>query len=105
MNQIDFLSHIKKRQEEAHQILTQKNSDYANSDDPFRNFRNSVAAGVPLERGILVRVMDKITRVSNLLDKEAAVKDESITDSLLDIANYCLILEAYLIDKKKSLSK
>ena len=80
-----------------------KNSDYAGfSKDPFANFKNSTIVNVPIEKGIMVRMMDKVSRITTLLDKEAKVKDESIQDTLMDLINYTAILKSYL--KNKSLS-
>lgn len=78
-----------------------KNNDYAgeNTLDPYKNFRGSEFVGVPPDRAILVRLMDKIARVSNLLEQENAVKDESIHDTLEDAINYIAILKSYLKNK------
>lgn len=74
-----------------------KNNDYGGSNnDPFANFRNSTIAGVTVEKGILVRLMDKMSRISTLLDKEAMVKDESINDTIEDAINYLAIMKAYI---------
>ena len=79
-----------------------KNNDYGGSNnDPFANFRNSTIAGVTVEKGILVRLMDKMSRVSTLLDKEAMVKDEAITDTIEDAINYLAIMKAYIDLKNK----
>ena len=79
-----------------------KNNDYGGSNnDPFANFRNSTIAGVSVEKGILVRLMDKMSRVSTLLDKEAMVKDEAITDTIEDAINYLAIMKAYINLKNK----
>jgi hypothetical protein len=73
-----------------------KNNDYGGTNnDPFANFRNSTIAGVTVQKGILVRLMDKMTRISTLLDKEAMVKDETIFDTIDDAINYLAILKAY----------
>jgi hypothetical protein len=85
-------------------IATRKNNDYAGekTTDPFANFRASeILSGVKVERGILVRMGDKFKRVSNLLDQDNAVKDESISDTLSDIINYSAILQSYLKNNKK----
>lgn len=75
---------------------TRKNHDYGGSNnDPFANFRNSTIAGVSVERGILVRLMDKMSRISTLLDKEAQVKDEAVDDTIDDAINYLAILKSY----------
>lgn len=78
------------------ETAVRKNHDYGGSNnDPFANFRNSTIAGVTVERGILVRLMDKMSRISTLLDKEAQVKDEAVNDTIDDAINYLAILKAY----------
>lgn len=73
-----------------------KNADYAgDNSDPFKNFKNATVVGVSVERGIMVRLMDKMSRVSNLLEKEAQVKDEAVEDTIDDAINYLAILKAY----------
>lgn len=96
MDQKQFL----KRLEELHmgcvEISRAKNSDYANVDDPFYNFRASAAFGIDVGKGIIVRMTDKLSRISNLLTRDAKVKDESILDTLSDLSNYALILRAFI---------
>ena len=59
----------------------------------MRNFELSAeVSGTTVQQGILTRLMDKMTRVGNLLSQEAAVKDESIEDTIKDAINYCAIL-------------
>lgn len=54
---------------------------------------------VSTERGMLVRMMDKMARLSNIVDAEASVLDEKTEDTLLDLANYAIILASYIKDK------
>lgn len=85
-------------------IIDAKNDDYANSGDPFQNFRICKLINVPIARGIMVRLMDKIVRISNLLDKEPSVKDEAIEDTIIDAINYLAILYAWLQEEKENAS-
>ncbi len=81
-----------------------KNADYAGSGketDPFKNFKGSEFVKVSPDRAILVRIMDKISRVSNLLSQEAQVKDEAIEDTLMDLVNYAAILFSYIKHNNK----
>lgn len=60
-----------------------KNHDYGNSFDKSLD-----------EDGLLVakiRIGDKINRYNTLKESEAKVNDESIYDTLLDLANYCIM--------------
>ena len=42
----------------------------------------------------LVRISDKFNRLENLLmGNDAKVKDERVEDTLLDLANYCIMLK------------
>lgn len=61
-----------------------KNADYGDSFVKVRNkFPNSV----------LIRLNDKLNRLEMLIGRSqnAQVKDESIEDTLLDLANYALL--------------
>ena len=72
-------------------IYRKKNADYGNSFDQSLD-----------EDGILVakiRIGDKVRRFLSLTKegaKEAQVKDESISDTLLDLANYCVMTIVYI---------
>lgn len=101
MSQDEYLDHIAGLYAEALELMTRKNNDYATKSDPFKNFRNSLLIGVPIEKGIMVRILDKITRITHLLEKDPDVTDESIKDSILDCCNYLGILHAYLSQKTK----
>lgn len=90
-----FIESIKHTYEQGLAIVQKKNADYAVETDPYKNFRSADIVGVPVQRAILVRVLDKLSRVSNLLDKPPAVVDEGIEDTLLDAINYLAILKAY----------
>jgi hypothetical protein len=88
--------------ERCMEVAIRKNNDYGGSNNnPFANFENSTVAGVTVERGILVRLMDKMSRISTLLEKEAMVKDEAITDTIEDAINYLAILKSYINQKNK----
>jgi hypothetical protein len=88
--------------ENCYRTAIAKNNDYGGTkNNPFANFENATIAGVTVERGILVRLMDKMSRISTLLDKEAMVKDEAITDTIEDAINYLAILKSYINQKNK----
>lgn len=99
MNREQLYEYISTTFDECLVILKAKNNDYAKSEDPFKNFKISETVGVPVERGIMVRMMDKVSRISNGLDSELMVKDETINNTLDDLINYTAILKAYLISK------
>jgi hypothetical protein len=92
----EFIGGLKKTFEDCLTLLEKKNADYAGHDDPWNNFEMSLLVGVPVERAILVRIMDKISRVNTLLEKEPSVTNEKIEDTLLDAINYLALLKVYI---------
>lgn len=60
-----------------------KNHDYGNSFEQSLDKFGLVAS--------IVRLGDKMNRIESLTKKEAQVKDESIKDTLLDMANYAIM--------------
>jgi hypothetical protein len=95
-----MLDHMRRRFLRCIATAAKKNRDYAGDADPFANFRLAGAIGVDPRRGILVRITDKLSRISQLLDREAAVEDESLQDTIDDAVNYLAILGA-LIDSER----
>ena len=72
--------------EKIHETYVAKNKDYG---DSFTRTRKE--AKYP-ELVIVTRLSDKFYRLKTLLEgAEQQVKDESINDTLLDLANYCLM--------------
>ncbi|HCR36379.1 TPA: hypothetical protein DIU22_05080 [Candidatus Woesebacteria bacterium] len=100
MNNKDFLNKLEEGFKNNLKIAKLKNSDYAIDSDAFLNFRACEALNIPAEIGLLVRMTDKLTRISNLLNKKASVKNETITDTLSDLANYAMILKIYIENEK-----
>jgi hypothetical protein len=92
----ELLTAMAVRFERCLAIARAKNADYAGDADVFANFRRSELVGVPVARGILVRLTDKLARISNLLDKPPAVADERLTDTIDDAISYLAILGAWL---------
>ncbi len=70
-----------------------KRRDYANDNNPLGNFEAARMLGVTPLTGILIRMTDKFTRVCNLSRQgaEQHVADESLEDTLIDLANYSLL--------------
>lgn len=81
MNKVEIHSQICK---ELTETYASKNKDYG---DSFAIVRNEVP------NSTLVRITDKYLRLKNLIlsGEPNAVKDESIEDTLLDLANYCIM--------------
>ncbi len=69
-----------------------KNHDYGNSFEQSCNKFGIIAS--------VVRLGDKMNRIESLAANEAKVKDESIKDTLLDLANYAIMTVMWLNEKK-----
>ena len=77
--------------EEMKRTHNAKRHDYANTKDVFANFRTCELAGIPW-KGCCVRIGDKFSRIMGFAKKEKLeVKDESIKDTLIVMANCALI--------------
>jgi hypothetical protein len=69
-----------------------KRQDYAGNDNPLGNFDAAQMLGISPMMGIMVRMTDKFTRACNLAKRgHQHVKDESLEDTLLDLANYAVL--------------
>lgn len=72
--------------EELNKVYEQKNSDYGDSFGQTFDKLGVISA--------VTRITDKYNRLVSLCTKseeERKVKDESIEDTLLDMANYCIM--------------
>lgn len=83
-----------------------KNNDYTGaSTDPFFNFR-LVEDGYSVcttEQGFFTRLSDKFSRIASFVKKGVLlVKDESIEDTLIDMANYCILFAGYIKSKRNT---
>jgi hypothetical protein len=88
-------------------ITKRKNADYSGAgDDPFNNFRhigNLVQMPNVCEIGFLTRMSDKFSRIGSFISNgQLQVKDESVTDTLLDLANYCILLAGFILSKQQT---
>lgn len=104
MNQKEWLELHKSLCEKMMSITKAKNSDYnKGTDDAFANFKMVEHLNIAdVETGFLTRMTDKISRINALVQgkQKQQVKDEAVEDTLLDLANYCLLFIGYLKDKK-----
>lgn len=75
------------------QLHDAKRNDYASNSDPLGNFREAERLGISAYQSIMIRMTDKYTRACNLTRKqgEHSVADESLADTLLDLANYAVL--------------
>ena len=74
------------------ETFIKKNHDYGNSFDKQMDEFGMTAA--------IIRLSDKLNRLKVLSKDDALVKDESIQDTLLDLANYSILTAMWLYDQK-----
>lgn len=84
---------IKRKCELLAETLIKKDADYGSSfDKTLDEYGNTVG---------LIRIEDKLNRAKNiLLNKKQTQVDESITDTILDIAGYSILFNIYLERKE-----
>lgn len=67
-----------------------KQLDYGTNEDPFANVRASADFGVKAWVGCMIRANDKMKRIKTFA-KRGTLANESVRDSLMDLAVYSLI--------------
>ena len=106
MNRKELFEHHEALCSVALKIMEKKNHDYAgeSGDTPFANFSRTEAMGVcSTEQGFLVRVVDKVSRLSTFCSAgKLKVDNESYEDAILDIINYMVLFSGYLKEKEES---
>ena len=84
--------------DEIRDLHDRKNHDYAADNDPLSNFRRCQALGISPLVGVLVRLGDKQARIEQIVSGKTP-KNESLRDSLIDLAVYALIDVLLLEDR------
>lgn len=67
-----------------------KQADYGVENDPFANVRASQDFGVDPWVGAMIRGNDKMVRIKSFI-RNGELKNESLRDSLMDLAVYAII--------------
>lgn len=76
--------------DEIETLHDKKQQDYGRVSDPYANVRASEDFGIPGWIGTIVRANDKMRRLQKFAQDETLV-NESVEDSLLDLATYAII--------------
>lgn len=81
-------------------ILVKKGKDYGN-EDCLSNFKLAgTIAGLTPELNCLSLIATKVARLGVLLNSKNDPNNESIDDSVLDLANYAILLHMLLSENK-----
>jgi hypothetical protein len=87
----------------AKALMVTKNADYTGKRGTFANLKMSELISIAPEKGILLRCLDKISRIDALVEGgELQVKSESITDSIVDVINYMILLAGLLQEREEN---
>jgi len=105
MRKNDLLTIADKTFERCLNTLQKKNADYAGNEtqtnDALRNFKLVSYLNITsTTSGILVRLCDKLSRISNIYNRVEEVKEETVFDTIEDAINYLIILKAALLEEK-----
>lgn len=86
------------------EVLLKKGNDYANTKiDVLSNFKLAGSiVGLNAEMNCLSMIATKVARLGVLLNSESKPNNESVRDSVLDLANYAVLLDMILSDKEDS---
>jgi len=76
--------------DEMRELHIKKAADYGRLSDPFANVRASADFGMPAWVGVMVRAGDKMHRIKSFI-ANGSLRNESVEDSLKDLAAYALI--------------
>jgi hypothetical protein len=68
-----------------------KNQDYATKEDPFKNFRAGEDIGIPAYKMAMLRLLEKTARIKNLETKTEIATEETVDETLIDLAVLALI--------------
>lgn len=80
---MDNVTHHRMICDELNKLYEKKNHDYGDSfHKSYEEFGLTMAA---------IRLDDKLNRFKTLIKVESKVKDESIRDTLIDLANYSIL--------------
>jgi len=98
MTKQEQVDHFEKMIETMKEVLFKKADDYANS-DRLSNFKLAGGiCGLKPEQNCLSLIATKVARLGVLLNSDKAPSNESIQDSVLDLANYAILLSMILSD-------
>lgn len=100
MNKKDQEKHFDEITTKMKDILLKKGNDYAN-EDRLSNFKLAGGiCGIKPEQNCLSLIAVKVARLGVLLNSDKEPSNESVKDSVLDLANYAILLSMILEDKQ-----
>ena len=99
MTKTEQEDHFNKMIAKMQDVLIKKGGDYANV-DVLSNFKLAGSiCGLKPELNCLSLIATKVARLGVLLNSGSNPNNESIKDSVLDLANYSILLDMLLSEK------
>ncbi len=91
----------------ARSLMMEKNKDYGGPSvlGNLTFVQNLSQGQVSTEKGIIIRMGDKLARAWTLCDREPSVKGEPLDDVILDLINYAVLLKATRPQSTQDLSR
>jgi len=96
MNYDDFMERRRVILNRCTTLQEEKSNDYASEDDVFQAFEMSRIAGIEPVQGMFSRVLDKISRLGNIVSKKEMKVCERSLDTIQDTINYLLMVQIQL---------
>jgi len=85
------------------ELHDKKNHDYAGGDYLSNFLMCEKFLGIPAWKGSLIRLSDKVSRIMNIAKtEEIAVSDETVVDTLMDLAVYAIVTRILYENSKAS---
>ena len=82
-------------------VYEAKDNDYSATGLPMGNLRKCEDSGIDAWRGCLVRIGDKMSRLENFFKaKEYLVISEKAEDTVIDLANYAILMSCLIEEIK-----
>lgn len=85
--------------QEALELMQKKNADYSKVGALDNFYVAEALKAASAEHGIIIRMGDKLSRLSSIISKGAQVKTESMQDTIIDLVNYSILLLAVIQEK------
>lgn len=91
--------HLEDFQGKMSRVMLRKGNDYAN-EDRLSNFKLAGnICGLSPEQNCLSLIATKVARLGVLLASNENPNNESVSDSILDLANYAALLDMIISEK------
>jgi len=90
---------------EIAELHARKNKNYAVDGNPLSNLKECSKFGVRPSLGVLIRLSDKWSRLSELSKGKVDLVGESIKDTLFDNAVYSLLMVILLEEEQREIKK